>query len=640
MILVRSIYLKNFKQYRLIDIKPAPQPGLVFFIGKNKLGKSNFLNAICWCLYEEQPFKESIEQRDEATGLLNEDSKRENPYDEIRVEIEVQYQSDVFKFMRTQRPSQDALFNVYRKVGSEWKTMENPNTIVESFLPKDLRQYFIFAGENVQGLFTRGHEARLKRGVWQVANIQELDRGIEHLNIVYNELRKAASKGDVTLEDEEKKIEASRKSLDENTKAKKEKETEVEKLRENKREYEKKQAAYSKYSELINRRSELSVQIKSLEEDNEEAGKYINDLILTKAPFLFVEDLLKEVAEKLRHEKEFGTLPPKIKAEFIAELLERRECVCGRPLSGSDKEACAHLSHLKEEMEGINQRTPILEDQSSIRQIIGQLNEFCDELGFLRIEKAKRLDSVERASRALKDISVQLQGAPDVEVVDLESAIQGITNSIEELKEDIGRLKLSSENLQTEIATLEKSQKLAMGLKADALEKLERMRVIEETHDKLDHVRQKIVDRVRRSLSMKTEGYFKRLFWEGGSFEKIQFSEDYKLLVYKNGDDEPTNEFSTGELKTLGLAALKAIAELSGYQEVPIFFDAPLSNLDAQVRDNVLSMLPELAPQKQVFIFSLDDEAIMRFIKQREGGRYSTLEREPKHPRSTIIVSS
>jgi len=638
MILVRSIQLHNFKQYRRAEIKPDAKSGLFFFIGQNKLGKSNFLNAICWCLYEEQPFKETIDQqRGGAAGLLNEDAKRENEYDEVRVEIEIQYDAEVFRFSRSQRTTQSSIFTVFRKTGSDWRPIDNPNTIVESFLPRNLRQYFIFAGENVQGLFSKGHETGLKKGIWQVANIEELDRGINHLESIYSELRKSAAKGDNTLEGLDEKISASKNEVEANKKTIERNEAEIEKLSDIKKEREEKQRTYQQYSELIKRRADLNAEIASIEEDTEKNKGRINELLLRKSPFLYVESQLKKVAERLKQEKELGTLPPRIKAEFIDELLEHHVCICGRSLSTQDKEACSHLASLKEEMQEIDQRTPILEDQTAIKQIIDQIGEFGTELDFLKQKQIKNLDAMERANRTLRDISVQLENAPNVEVGSLEGEIRAITGDIDEFKEGSIRLKVQNETLAASIAEFEKAQKLGMEKKADALEKMAQMEVVEEAQKKLEFVRDRIVDRVRATLSSKTEKYFKQLFWEKGTFESIKFSEDYKLLAYKPGDEEPAKEFSTGELKTLGLAALKAIGELSGFRDVPIFFDAPLSNLDAQVRDNVLNMLPDLAPQKQVFIFSLDDEAIMKFIHDRYHGAFATLGRDPANSRSTII---
>ncbi|MFA5745183.1 MAG: hypothetical protein WC887_03145, partial [Candidatus Paceibacterota bacterium] len=115
--------------------------------------------------------------------------------------------------------------------------------------------------------------------------------------------------------------------------------------------------------------------------------------------------------------------------------------------------------------------------------------------------------------------------------------------------------------------------------------------------------------------SSRTDKYFKELIWKKGEFERVKFDDDYQISVHKTGNESVSvlQDLSTGELKVLGFATMKALAEISGFNEVPVFIDGPLEYLDEEVQASFLQQLPTFMPEKQVFIFSVDRESIVRF---------------------------
>ena len=86
MISIDRIEIKNFRQYRNVELSFDKNTGSYFFVGKNGIGKSNFMNAICWCLYGRIPFRSDSDKTSTVTNIVNRDAQRDG---EKEVEVKI-----------------------------------------------------------------------------------------------------------------------------------------------------------------------------------------------------------------------------------------------------------------------------------------------------------------------------------------------------------------------------------------------------------------------------------------------------------------------------------------------------------------------------------------------------------------------
>ncbi len=642
MINFRRILIQNFKRYRRVEIRPEEDHGLFLFIGTNYLGKSTFLNAVCWCLYDEQPFRESIEKNaHHELTLLNEDAKREKPFDEVRVELEVQHEGREFVFIRTWRPSQPSHFQVMLRRGNDWAALPNPDVIREALLPRDLREYFIFAGEDAESLFSPGYETKLKNGVWKVSNIEVLDRLIDHIGTIYTEVQRQLvkkSKSTTSQEAIEKK-DLLEKEQQEKSARIEVIQGEVKKLTIVRGEYQEKIKRSAAFTEKIKRREVLSRRRDEIVKSLEKLQQSAHDLITEKGPGLYLAPILSAIRTQLTTDEEAGTIPPAIRSEFIGELLKSAKCICGRPIGHEDGSE-ATLKKLLEFIEPADRRAPLLADRYPLQEMLRQLPQIGSDLQRLQSDRASLLHESEQLEKELKNISEELSGSSEAEISGLEDGIQKIERTLDGDRREEAVLSHRLSQIESEIKQID-DQIRKEASQQDTLRILQRrLETLEGSRDSANFVRERITDRVLRILSKNTEAYFKELFWEEREYESIEFTKDYKLNVVKRGFSEPSTEFSSGEKKILGIAALRAIADLSGFSGVPIFFDAPLTGLGPDIQRNVLKMLPKLAPDKQVFVFNLDDEMVIEFAKTLEKSHVFKLARDSHGKNSTTIISA
>lgn len=612
MLHIRRIEIKNFRQYKDIDLSFDDKNGIFLFIGKNGMGKSNFLNAICWCLYNKQPFK----FHDKDKKILNERASAGNRWDETSVSIEVSMGDRNFVFKRSYRETQDSVLTVLAKHGEDWKPVPNPTIVINSFLPESVSKFFLFDGEAVQNLYKGDYSKNLEAGVRAVSNVDLLERALDNVKKTMEDLRRSVSKDDPSSQTLEVRLEELTQIAQELESSIEKKSSSVNELKDGKDKLAATLRKYDKYKEIQEKKDLLELDIKDAKTRLEEYQRQTNDLIITKGPFWIIRETLVDVSKKINEENSKGQLPPKIKGTFIKELIENGACICGREIT-KDHSEYKHLLSLLDSMEILDNRSFLLEDKPEINALLKDLQrDFFKNMERLREQKSKERQRIENQQLKLKEVSQSLVNAPDKDVGNLELTIQKYERQINQELQEIGELKAKIATNQQAIK--EVSETLEAINKTNDKRKLEHLKFefMQEAYDHIDYIKSRIVDQTRQSVSYNTDKYFKQLIWKKDDFESVKFTDDYKVEVYKRGEDINSVEIlSTGEMKVLSFATIKALAELSGFSDVPVFLDGPLENLDMEVRESFLNLLPDFTPDKQVFIFSLDYELMENFGK-------------------------
>ncbi len=609
---IKRITIKNFRQFQNINLQFDSKQGVFLFIGKNGMGKSNFLNAICWCLYEKQPFK----FHDEEKGLLNESALIQNKDKEVKVSIEIEQDDKRFFFQRSIKNNESPVFTVMIKNGENWDPYESPSLILNNFLPESVSRFFFFDGEAVQNLFKGDYADNLKEGIMKVSNVELLDKSIEHLERMESDYRKSLSKDlpeTSILNSQLNKLIENRDSLAKQLLNKQEL---LGVTRENIADLMKELAINSKYKDLQVQRQNLSQLLNESEERTKIYQKQINDSILKNASFYFIQDFLVQVSNKITESSLKGKLPPKIKPTFIREIVDIKKCICGTVIELNSKEhAC--LVKLLEEVEPLDNRSFLIDDKAELNLILRDLSEWPQYLAVIRKRVASEIEQKTIYQQKLKEISDKLKGAQDIGVGNLERTIQKFSEDVEKIHQEIGSCKTQISIYEAQIK--EHSTRLdKLNSEKNKNKNIQtKYEFVKEAKANIDLIRKKMIDEIREMVSSKTSTYFNQLMWDKSKFKNITFSKEYEVSVLK--DNQEVNHFnrlSTGQTKILALATIKTLAELSGFKNVPVFIDGPLENLDEEVKSNFLSMLPKYMPFKQLFIFSTDHPIMYDFAKK------------------------
>ena len=192
---IHSIHIENYRQYKgPIDINFSLNEEKNFTVieGTNGAGKTNLLNAITWCLYEEELHKSS---NDSGDVIYNSITKNETAYGgsfEVKVTVVL---IDAYgiktNITRSLVFSRDNKGNVTRPPNSEFvitndiggdEPLERPNLFIKSEFPQDIEGYFFFDGEKLEDYFDDNSGNTIEDSVYQLAQLNLIDEALENLN--------------------------------------------------------------------------------------------------------------------------------------------------------------------------------------------------------------------------------------------------------------------------------------------------------------------------------------------------------------------------------------------------------------------------------------------------------------------------
>lgn len=624
MISIDRIEIKNFRQYRNVELSFDKNTGSYFFVGKNGIGKSNFMNAICWCLYGRIPFRSDSDKTSTVTNIVNLDAQRDG---EKEVEVKIAATIAGKKYLISRDSTVNLVLNPYLKNQSNFSVFEikdhdlipqeNPEITIEQLLPFELSNLFIFDGEVIKNLFDGDYSEKLKNQVYKVSNIDILKRAkddVEKVIKVYEKQRRARTN------DQEKKLTLEQKMAEneENIKSLK---TQIEELDKERGSIEQKQtellnqlSKHTAIKKIVDERDELIRDVKTSIKREEEKQKQINELIQKNVSFAIVKDQMSEYLEAINAAVKRGEVPPAISTTALEDILKTHTCICHRELDSNsesvinellkDNEQIDELSYLQEHNFGCTQK------MRSFKNIEKDLTTFEKELeGFVkeREKKDTRLKVVMDEIQKTPEYIELIKNNPRGELGNIQSALSKIDGDIAIKKRDRDNCISENEEIDKELSSLIDNSRENKIIHAKILKLTSISRTI-------DVVQNQILANTKEKIERGTTDTYKKLHWKE-EVAKVALSDNYSLIIQKtNGELTPLQDLSNGEKKMLGISLINALSKKLKNFDFPFFIDSPTEELDTSVVPKVLENLQALSSDKQVFIMTLNKPEITTFL--------------------------
>lgn len=360
--IVKSMTIENFRPYKgplSIDFARG-EKNVTIIQGRNDMGKTSFINAFTWCLYDKEPFRdEGIEGRCNQLAL-----DEVNIKDEVDVKVEMFMEDSSGRniriirkqtFIKTSdmasRSKNNSELIIYRDDGLNEVKIENPDKYIKNNLPESLQEYFMFTGEKLTQFFKKDQEL-VKKGVY---TLYQLDL-LENINIqakkwetyFSNKFRKINPKLSELKNELSQIIEDEQNDkilLRQNREHIKTLEIEIKTL------YMEIGSSGADANEIRKDIENLNDEKRSLKYDLEGIQKEYSALISDNFSHIMAYDLLKnlekwaEFEEKSENEKDIPFVISDLK-----KLLKNKECVCGASLE-KHTDQYKHIEHLIEYLE-------------------------------------------------------------------------------------------------------------------------------------------------------------------------------------------------------------------------------------------------------------------------------------------------
>lgn len=654
--IIKSIELNNFRIYKgvnRIEFTPDGDHNIVVISGNNGFGKTTFLMSLVWCLYGRQMEnvddlykKEIVEKGGYGRYIGNSLNLEAQRNGETRFSVSV-------TFTNVEIPDTTCTeITIVRSYDSATNTDDELQILIDGresdlfadrqeeeffirdyILPIEIAKFFFFDAEKIVSfaeINTPEQRRELSKAYSQVLGIQKYDSLKKELERLQDEYRKESAQP----QDKQNFIDITAK-ID---KAEEEIDSIDQKVNEHKETQMGLQYDYNQLQEKLIREGDLmSVdRLQKLEEKREEQQGVLDEAqeglkdLYSYIPFGLAGGVVSEVAEQLKHEKEYKQ--NKIRLEGVEEKTD----VLLNELDQARSSYHGYIDiKIRDFYEAEIKRLILKHFYSEYDiaqfdgfQILHDLTDIQGEDFFNLIAKIKEgKASFEVMSHKYNTAKAELykiekeireaeKNAESEYIQELRKTKDRLYNDIQEIILEIGRLTERKETIKEEIKA-DRQKKEILSKKIDVAAK---NKAVDIEAARLIHTIQKFLQRFKaekkRALELKLEEKLKSFMHKSDFVHKVIVDiqgngEDVDINLYdKYNKKIDKGNLSMGEKQLFASALLGALVEETQL-EFPVFIDSPMQKLDPSHSKNILTKFyPTVS--KQVVFFPLLQKELTR----------------------------
>ena len=234
--ILKEIKLRDFRCFygdASIKISTDPCKNVTIIYADNGVGKTTILNALLWCFFETTT--ERFEKQEE---IINYDAENIGQQT-ASVEVLFRHEGNEYTAKRYSHcpKSSGRLFHVLRHYddGTQ-KTIDAPDTFINTVIPRDMAPHFLFDGEQAEFLPGEENRKSIKAAVRNILGCSLIEQAIEDLKAAARYYRSCipSNKGAEQVgelikkcDEKNKKIESLKKSINSQIKNKENTESQI-----------------------------------------------------------------------------------------------------------------------------------------------------------------------------------------------------------------------------------------------------------------------------------------------------------------------------------------------------------------------------------------------------------------------------
>lgn len=631
---LREIELKNFRQFygtQKVRFSTDVNKNVTLIHAENGTGKTAFLNAILWCFFEQV-----TENFPAPSKLINKIAKSEG---QTSYSVSIEFEDEdgkVYKVIRSRDSLSDAKFRLFRIDGYEYEEVTNPDSFINSVIPKDISKYFFFQGEGIGRMSGAKSGSKVKHAVREILGFTIAEKAIEDLKGEkrgYQKRLSAADKGGeiAKIQDEIRKLEE---DIDRNdghllqaSEAIQAFETKIDNIN--------KQLERSNSSvvrELNSRRVGLERQLRNEQSRLEESEKGRIDLISDFAMTVFGYKLATQALDFIDEGLYKGTIPAPYNEQLIKDIIEQAKCICGAELKAGS-EAIESVRELLGKAGDPRLESRVSKARSQLTAMKSDAKKARRQFDFVKKGLSSSEEAIETVKRDLDEISVQLKDTASLE------DIGELERQRERYKQDQRQSVLTLGRLESEISSAKKRlQKLEPELNRLAAKSAEVARFQE-----LVKATQDIEDVLENTVASAWSDAGIRIIEKVNTHLRAFVRQEYTAKLDPNTFEIKLHDSqglpvaaSDGQALLLSLTFISALISFSRDRRnakgriltpgavAPFVIDAPFGVLDNTYKSRIAKAIPESVDQV-VFLLSSSHWVgqVDEGIRQKVGCEYN-----------------
>lgn len=616
---IERLKLRNYRQFRqeTLCFPRDSSTDMHLLIGENGTGKTNLLNAINWCLYEDEPHLSKNSQQLPILNLEAVGETQDGRQQEVVVELWVESDTPQY-YMVFRRTASYRVYNCQKAMhqrttfevevtdnhrgNTEILPEEEGTLYVNRFVPKRIREFFFFDGERLDQYFREATAMNIRNAVFGVSHLDLLDEVERKLDRVVRDLEKEAGELNPDIRRIREDLERENRGLEETRRQIEEKEKQASVANAKIKEYEEKLGGLPDLESLEEERKRLRAERDKKKERQDEKLRDKHRLLLKHGTLLMMWPAMKDAIRSIEQKKKKGEIPPRVDPRLLQTMLEEGICdICGQHLDG---EAASKVESLLGELSVpselarrlMDMEVPLRQQMEMIGQTEGKVQAVTEDIEALQED----LDSIERR---LGEIEREIEGygKNKLSIKEWHSERKKFEDIYRQTERELGAL---YEREKRAVESFEKTKR-----QFDAAVKRERK--AQEIRDQRDFciaaldvvrkTRQDIMAETRERIEEKTQELFFDLAWKRDTFRAVEIEPDYSINLIHSMGYECLGSVSAGERELLALSFTLALHDVSGFDS-PILIDTPLARISGKHRENFGKVLARVSRDKQAIL--------------------------------------
>jgi DNA sulfur modification protein DndD len=629
---ISRVTLENFRSFygsHVVELAEDDVKRVTVIHAENGGGKTNFLNAIYWCVTGR--FTPRFNQ---PNILINKTAQAEGAR-QCSVELELKIPSGngetEYAIRRTATSTRDTTLSVFHVEAGNSTPIPRPEAFLNALFPPGLVDWFFFDAEAIGSLSLSGGED-FKRDIRKVLGFELIDDFLSDMEKVIVKLQReiAALSRNSRIEElanEMSNIQHLMPMVEADLQTRYRelalKRAELETVRT-------RLGTLPQSKELERRRVSVEQKRRQLSAEKQAILSEYSQLIGRSAPAALLTNFVSQLEGKLQDEEIKGRLPAPYSDQLVKDILDNAQCICGRAVQRNSPEHSCITDLLKfAATSDVNAK--LLDIRLAIRTVESTAADYPSKNKAILARRSAVETQLADCEDELREISEQLGKINRDEISRLETEKKRLDQECSEAERKIGaqesqledaRRTLSS--LKTEIENATRTQKTSDAL-AKALNKAKGIDIF--VSNKLKRQETQSLNIFTIELNNILDGTFTK------GYRASISQKDYRIELYDANNHRVPD--STGEGQVLkfsfvstmvALAARKTQAKVDWMVPptvAPLVLDAPFSALDKTYQGKVAKNLASQTTQLILMISSAHwDTAIEDSLKSSTGKRY------------------
>lgn len=628
--ILEEIRLTDFRCFygdTSIRFSEAPDRNVTIIYAENGVGKTTLLNALLWCFYGETTAR--FEKRED---ILNYDARKAG---RTRASVEVLFEHNEKRYIAKRfaniNSSAGREFIVARIDDGSQITLTSPDTFINTVIPRDMAAHFLFDGEHAEVFLGENNRGSIKSAVRDILGCSLIETAIDDLQAVSNQFRKQIPSTKATKRIEELnsrhdtlsgQIETAKSSIQQLEAKREQTDQQI-------KDIDAKLRNTAAAKELQQGRDRLTAQVTRAERRQKEHADEVYKWLGENGRFIVSKRIAEETFSFLDEKEHRGRIPSPYNEEFVKDILDAEECICGAKLEPGSLESKKVASLLEKAANQI-MRDRVAKVRARLTSLKSERAKAPGRLTKAKKQLAEANDEFATAEAQLAEISEKLKGINFEDIAarerrrgELRDELRDVDRQIGSFGTNIDSAEREKARIDAEITELAKQDKKTAiyGRRRNLCEtikgKLETELISEE-----DQARRVLRAGIKRILEATTRKVL-----------NLRMTDDYVIsLVNADGTALPK---SSGENQLLGLAFTAALVEFAKVRKnaqdfrllpgtiAPLVLDSPFGQLDEAYRATTAEFIPKMARQVVLLVSrSQGSEDVLDALKDHLGAEY------------------